>query len=65
MFAKSCQDQVCDVMMFVYGFSVDEDIVKVHAHYSFHNKVLKDHIHHCLEGRRTVCRAKEHHQWFA
>jgi len=61
---KSCQDQACDATMFIYGFSVDEDIIEVHTYYSFHNEVLKDLIHHCLEGRRTICKAKEHHQWF-
>ena len=64
VFTKLCQDQACNAMMFLYGFSVDEDAVEVHTHYSFHNKVLKDLICHCLEDRRTVCKAKEHHQWF-
>jgi len=53
-----------NVTVLLHGFSVDEDVVKVHADHSFYNKVLKDLIHHCLEGRRTVCKAKEHHQWF-
>jgi len=64
VFTKSLQHQTCNVMVFLHGFSVDEDVVKVHADHSLHNEVLKDLIHHCLEGRRTVCKAKEHHQWF-
>jgi len=64
VFMKSCQDQVCDAMMLIYEFGVDENIIEVHTHYSFHIKVLKYLIHHCLEGRRTVCKAEEHYQWF-
>jgi len=64
VFAESLQDQMCNAMVLLHGFSVDEDVVEVHADHSFHNEVLKDLIHHCLEGRRTVCKAKEHHQWF-
>jgi len=64
VFMKSLQDQTCNAMVLIPGFSVDEDVVKVHADHSIHNKVLKDLIHHCLEGGRTVCKAKEHHQWF-
>jgi len=54
VFAKSCQDQACDATMLIYGFSVDENIIEVHAQYSFHNEVLKYLIHHCLKGRRTI-----------
>jgi len=64
VFAKSLQDQTHNATMLLHGFSVDEDVVKVHTDHFFHNKVLKDLIHHCPEGRRTVCKAKEHHQWF-
>jgi len=64
VFMESLQDQMCNAMVLLNGFSIDEDVIEVHTDHSFHNKVLKDHIHHCLEGRRTVCKAKEHHQWF-
>jgi len=64
VFTKSLQDQTCNAMVLLHGFSLDEDVVEVHADNSLHNKVLKDLIHHFLEGRRTVCKAKEHHQWF-
>ena len=64
VFAKSLQDQPCNAMVLLHGFSVDEDVIEVHTDHSLHNKVLKDLIHHCLEDRRTVCKAKEHHQWF-
>jgi len=64
VFVELLQDQTCNVMVLLHGFSVDEDVIEVHADHSFHNRVLKDLIHHCLKGRRTVCKAKEHHQWF-
>jgi len=64
VFTESLQDQMCNVTVLLHGFSVDEDVIKVHTDHSFHNKVLKDLIHHCLEGRKTVCKAKEHHWWF-
>jgi len=64
VFTKSLQDQMCNVMVLIHGSGVDEDVIEVHTDHSLHNKVLKDLIHHCLEGRRTVCKAKEHHQWF-
>jgi len=64
VFAKSLQDQMCNMTVLLHSFSVDEDVIKVHTDHSSHNEVLKDLIHHCLEGRRTVCKAKEHHQWF-
>jgi len=64
VFAESLQDQMCNATVLLHGFSVDADVVKVHTDHSFHDKVLKDLIYHCLECRRTVCKAKEHHQWF-
>jgi len=64
VFVELLQDQTCNAMVLLHGFSVNEDVVEVHTDHSFHNEVLKDLIHHCLEGKRTVCKAKEHHQWF-
>jgi len=64
VFAKSLQDQTCNATVLLHSLSVDEDVIEVYTDHSFHNEVLKDLIHHCLEGRRTVCKAKEHHQWF-
>jgi len=64
VFMKLLQDQTHNVMMLLHGFSVDEDVVEVHTDHSLHDEVLKDLIHHFLEGRRTVCKAKEHHLWF-
>ncbi|KAG6867761.1 hypothetical protein C0993_011478, partial [Termitomyces sp. T159_Od127] len=43
---------------------VDEDVVKVHAHYTLHDEVLEDVIHHCLESGWTVGESKEHDEWF-
>jgi len=51
VFVKSLQDQTCNVMVLLHGSSVDENVVNAHADYSLHNEVLKDLIHHCLEGR--------------
>ena len=64
VFVKSLQDQTCNVTVLLHGFRVDEDVIEVHTDHSLHDEVLKDLIHHCLEGRRAVCKAKEHHQWF-
>jgi len=64
VFAKLLQDQSCNATVLLHNSSVDEDVIEVHTDHSFHKKVLKDVIHHCLEGRRTICKAKEHHQWF-
>jgi len=64
MFIKLFQDQTCNDIVLLHGFGIDEDFIKVHTDHSLHDEVLKDLIHHCLKGRRTVCKAKEHHQWF-
>ncbi|KAG5727470.1 hypothetical protein E4T56_gene12034 [Termitomyces sp. T112] len=33
---------------------VDEDVVKIYAHYTFGNEVLEDVLHHYLEGGWTI-----------
>ena len=46
------------------GPGKDENIVQVHYHYPFSNKVPEDIIHYCLEGGQTVSHSKEHYQRF-
>ena len=38
----------------------DEDIIHVDHHYSFHDEVSEDVVHHGLEGRGAVGETKEH-----
>ncbi|KAG6867658.1 hypothetical protein C0993_012664 [Termitomyces sp. T159_Od127] len=45
-------------------FGVDEDVVKVYAHYTLHNEVQKDVVHHGLEGGQAIGESKEHDEWF-
>ncbi|KAG5349138.1 hypothetical protein C0989_005657 [Termitomyces sp. Mn162] len=44
-------------------FGVDEDVVEVHAHYTLHNEVPEDFIHHGLEGGWAVGETKEYNKW--
>ena len=44
--------------------SVYQDIVHIDRHVSFINEVLKDVVHHGLEGGGAVGEAKEHDQGF-
>ena len=43
---------------------VDEDVIDVYADDSFHDEVLEDIVHHCLERSWAVGKTKEHYQWF-
>ena len=42
----------------------DEDVVQIDYDYAFWDKILKDVVHHRLEGGGTVRKAKEHDQGF-
>ena len=42
----------------------DQDVIQVHTDHSFHDEVMEDVIHHCLEGGWTVGESEEHDQWF-
>ncbi|KAG5349479.1 hypothetical protein C0989_003549, partial [Termitomyces sp. Mn162] len=43
-------------------FGIDEDVIKVHAHYALCYEVLEDVIHHGLEGGRAIGEPKEHNK---
>ncbi|KAG5335269.1 hypothetical protein C0989_001606 [Termitomyces sp. Mn162] len=58
--AEAFQDEMSDLMVFLQCFGVDEDVIEVHAHYTLYNEVLKDIIHHGLEGGWAVGETKEH-----
>ncbi|KAG5349611.1 hypothetical protein C0989_002761 [Termitomyces sp. Mn162] len=44
-------------------FSVDEDVIKVHAHYTLCNEVPEDVVHHGLKGGQAVGKTKEYDKW--
>ncbi|KAG6865734.1 hypothetical protein C0993_007863, partial [Termitomyces sp. T159_Od127] len=58
------QDNVRDLMVLLKRLSVDKDVVKVYTHYTFHDEVLEDAVHHCLKGGWTVGESKEHDKQF-
>ncbi|KAG6899636.1 hypothetical protein C0993_008449 [Termitomyces sp. T159_Od127] len=62
--AEVFQDNVCDLAVLLKRFDVDEDVVKVYAHYTLYNEVLKDVVHHCLEGGWAIGESKEHDKEF-
>ncbi|KAG6863343.1 hypothetical protein C0993_011909 [Termitomyces sp. T159_Od127] len=64
MLAEAFQDLVCNLVVLLKRVSVDEDVVKVYAHYTLHDEVPKDVIHHCLKSGRTVGESKEHDEGF-
>ncbi|KAG6884182.1 hypothetical protein C0993_000584, partial [Termitomyces sp. T159_Od127] len=53
-----------DLAVLLKHFGVDEDVVKVYAHYTLHNEVPEDVIHHCLESGWTVGESKEYDKQF-
>ncbi|KAG5349395.1 hypothetical protein C0989_004193 [Termitomyces sp. Mn162] len=57
------QDEMSDPMVFLQCFGVDEDVVKVHAHYTLHNEVQEDVVHYGLEGGWAVGETEEHNKW--
>jgi len=42
----------------------DEDVVQIDHNHAFRDEVLKDVVHHRLEGGGTVCEAEEHDKGF-
>ncbi|KAG6872476.1 hypothetical protein C0993_002128, partial [Termitomyces sp. T159_Od127] len=64
MLAEVFQDLVCNPAVLLKRVSVDEDVVKVYAHYTLHDEVPKDVIHHCLESGWTVSESEEHDKGF-
>ena len=41
-----------------------QDVVQVNHYNPFHNELLKDVIHHGLEGGWAIGEPEKHHQWF-
>ena len=50
--------------MLFEGLCEDENVVQIDYDHAFRDKVLKDVVHHRLEGGGTVCKAEEHDQGF-
>ena len=59
--SKSFKDDSRDPPMFLDRFRVDQDVIEIDANDSFHDEVLKDVVHHHLEGGGGVCETKKHH----
>src|SRR3979490_81155 len=51
-------------LMFFQCRREDEDVIKVDRDDTLGDEVLKDFVHHRLEGRGAVCQSKVHHEWF-
>ena len=64
MLSGYIQDSGHDLPMVFNCVSVYQDIIHIDHHVSFINEVLKDVIHHGLEGGQVVGEAKEHDQGF-
>src|SRR3979490_1509776 len=62
MFSEPFQHPSRDTSVFGSVLRVDEDVVNVYADDSFHDEVLKDIVHHCLERSWTIGQTEEHHQ---
>ncbi|KAG5335218.1 hypothetical protein C0989_001819 [Termitomyces sp. Mn162] len=59
---EAFQDEACDLAVLLQCFSIDEDVIKVYAHYAFSNEIPEDIIHHCLEGGWAIGESKEHNK---
>jgi hypothetical protein len=57
------QNQSCNAPMFFDALCEDEDVVEVYTNHAFHDEVLENVVHHCLEGGGRVSESKKHHQW--
>jgi hypothetical protein len=58
------QDVLRDCPVFFNCLGIDQDVVYVDHHHSFHYELMEDVVHHCLEGSWAVGKAKKHHQRF-
>ena len=61
---QAFQHNLRDTPMFFERLGEDQDVVDVHADDTFHDEVLEYLVHHRLERRRAIGKAKEHHQRF-
>jgi len=50
--------------MFFYSLSEDEYVIEVDHYYTFHDEVLEDIVHYCLESGWTVSHTKEYYKGF-
>ncbi|KAG5335719.1 hypothetical protein C0989_000561 [Termitomyces sp. Mn162] len=60
--AEVFQYKASDPIVFFQHFGVDEDVVKVYAHYALHDEVPENVVHHSLEGGGAVGESKEHNK---
>ena len=60
MLSEYIQNSGHNLLMVFNHVSIYQDIVHVNCHVDLINEVLKDVIHHGLEGGWTVGEAKEH-----
>ncbi|KAG6892218.1 hypothetical protein C0993_004517, partial [Termitomyces sp. T159_Od127] len=64
MLAEVFQDNACDPTVLLKHFCVDENVIKVYAHYTFSNEVPEDVVHHGLEGGQAISESKKHKKRF-
>jgi len=60
MLLQQLQNAAGDLPVLFKGLHEDKDVVQIAHDYAFWDEVLKDVVHHCLEGGGTVHKAKEH-----
>jgi len=58
------QNSAGDLPVLFKGLREDEDVIQIDHDCAFQDEVLKDVIHHRLEGGRTVREAEEHDKGF-
>ena len=61
---EDIQDLSGDPLELTLTLGKDQYVIHVHTNCAIPDQLHKDVIHHCLEGCRAVCQAKEHHQGF-
>jgi hypothetical protein len=61
---KTFHDHAGNKAMFFQCRCKDENVVEIDGNDTLGDKVFKDLVHHCLEGRQAVCQSKVHHKWF-
>jgi len=64
MLLQQLQNAAGDLLVFFKGLCEDEDVIQIDHNYAFRDEVLKDVVHHRLEGGGTVREAEEHDKGF-
>src|SRR5687767_9852951 len=64
MLLEKFQNTAGDSAVFLCHPGKYEDVIQIYTDNSLHNQIMKDVVHHRLEGCRAVGKAEEHHQWF-